>query len=155
MKSKAIGRAVWYLKYRNADDVARPLGDLLAAAAGAAGIAGDVIVPVPLHPSRLRRRGYNQADLIARRISAVSALPCLQALSRTRNTKSQLSTGNRMGRFANMQNAFTVALPDAIRGKHVLLVDDVATTGATLGAAAHALQDAGATRVTALAVARG
>jgi ComF family protein len=154
MQNPLLERAVWYLKYRNARDLADPLGDLMAAAIGRAGIHADIIVPIPLHPSRLRRRGYNQAALLAMRISAVSGLPRIDALARIKKTASQVQTRARQKRIANMANAFK-ADRSVIEGKDVLLIDDVATTGATLEAAIAALRNAGASNITAAVIARG
>jgi len=154
MQNPLLERAVWYLKYRNAQDLADPLGDLMAAAIGRAGIHADIVVPIPLHPSRLRRRGYNQAALLAMRIGAVSGLPCMDALTRIKKTASQVQTRARQKRIVNMTNAFT-ADRSVVEGTDVLLVDDVATTGATLEAAVVALRDAGASNIKAAVIARG
>ncbi|HXK36612.1 MAG TPA: ComF family protein [Candidatus Paceibacterota bacterium] len=155
MKSPLLERAVWYLKYRNAQDLAEPLGDLMAAAVGRAGIHADVIVPIPLHPSRLRRRGYNQAALLAKRVALIAGLPHVDALVRVKKTASQVGTGSRRERMENMANAFEIARSGKVNGKRILLMDDVCTTGATLSAAADALRRAGASRVIGAVVTRG
>lgn len=112
----------------------------------------DCIVPMPLHPARLRERGYNQSLLLARELGAQLELPVLaQACQRTRNTapQSELPWKER-GR--NMRKAF--AASDVVSGKHVAVVDDVMTTGATLNELAQALRRAGATGVSNWVVAR-
>jgi ComF family protein len=115
----------------------------------------DLIMPVPLHPKRLWKRRYNQAAILAGRLAAATGLPLdLAALRRTRRTPSQvgLSWDERQ---RNVAAAFAVA-PRAvplIRGKRILLVDDVITTGSTLGACAQMLTEAGAVKVDCLAVA--
>lgn len=112
----------------------------------------DTIVPVPLHWRRLIGRRYNQSALLAYGMAARLGKPCLpHALKRTRYTKPQM----RMKRAERLKNArHLFAARAALHGKHVLLIDDVITTGATVNACAHALKQAGAASVHALALAR-
>jgi ComF family protein len=112
----------------------------------------DALVPVPLFPKRERERGFNQSVLIARHLAG-DALPIAPGwLARTRDTPPQVGQ-DREARHANVADAFVC--PDAaVRGRHILLIDDVATTGATLDACARALRTAGAASVRALIVAR-
>jgi ComF family protein len=117
---------------------------VLAAAARAPGPAPDLVVPVPLHPRRLRRRGFNPAALLARPLARRSGAACdARALRRLRDTPSQTGLGRRERR-RNLRGAFAAARP---LPACVWLVDDVVTTGATLAAAAAALRRAGARRV--------
>lgn len=137
--------------------LAAPLADwLLAAPAGARiAAAAEMVVPVPLHPLRHLRRGYNQATALARPLARRLGLPCRHPLLRHRSTPPQSRLPRELRR-TNVRGAF-VALPGAARrlgGRRVLLVDDVATTGATLEAAADTLRLAGARSVTALVLAR-
>jgi ComF family protein len=121
-------------------------------AARGAGVAGDVVVPVPLHPARLAERGYNQAALLGAAAAAELGVPLLaRGLARTRDTPQQARL-DRAARRANVAGAFRARA--RLRGKRVVLVDDVATTGSTLAACTRALLDAGAASVTALVVAR-
>lgn len=113
----------------------------------------DRVVPVPLHWRRRLTRGYNQAEQIARPLAARLGLPCASLLSRRRATPPQSLLG-RDDRLANLRKAFRVPRPEKVRGLGILLVDDVATTGATLDAAARALRNAGAAAVTALVAGR-
>lgn len=100
----------------------------------------DAIVPVPLHPEKQRLRGYNQAAQFAKGIATVLGCPYSSDwLLRTIHTDSQTKK-SRLERFDNVEQAFEVANPTALLGKHVLLVDDVITTGATLEACAKQLQ---------------
>ena len=113
-------------------------------------IDADVAVPVPLHPSRRRERGFNQAEDLARHVG----LPVVMALRRVRRTVSQadLPAARRHG---NVKGAFAIRSRDrAISGSVVVLIDDVSTTGATLDACAMALKEAGAREVRALTAAR-
>jgi ComF family protein len=103
----------------------------------------DLIIPVPLHPARLRERGYNQSACIARGVSRISGVPvCEDAAVRTRNTATQTSL-DRLQRRENVAGAFRIRRPEIIRDARVLIVDDVVTTGATVGALALALQQSG------------
>ncbi len=116
----------------------------------------DIIIPVPLHNSRLRRRKYNQAAILARRLAKSQGLQLdTDSLLRRRKTDSQ-GGKSASGRRRNVQGAFTV--PDnrreQIDGKTILLIDDVMTTGATLNACAKTLKRAGAAQVEALCLAR-
>lgn len=92
----------------------------------------DVIIPIPLHPNRLRERGYNQADYIARGISEVTGIEVDTIhVTRVRNTPKQaLQTGEE--RTHNVQHAFAVNHPEQLYGKHILVVDDLITTGETM-----------------------
>jgi len=137
------------LKYRGQAGVGRALGQLYGAELAAAGLAPkfDLIVPVPLHRRKLARRGYNQAEAFATGLAA--ALPCpsaAHALRRTEHTATQTRKG-RTERWQNVATVFEVAQPAAVAGRHVLLVDDVLTTGATLEACGAALLAAGARAV--------
>ncbi len=99
----------------------------------------DMIIPVPLHPSRLKTRGYNQSELIASGISEILQLPLETTLiSRAIDTLSQTHK-SRYERWENVRQIFICENPDAVRNKHVILVDDVITTGATLEACASCL----------------
>ena len=129
------------------------LAELLASAAATAAPSGcDLIVPVPLHSTRRRERGYDQTLLIAHRLAARTALRVQShALARTRATESQARLERGL-RFANTLGAFQ-ARGDDLAGRRVLLLDDVVTTGATLSAAGLAVLDAGADSVSLVAVA--
>jgi ComF family protein len=144
------------LKYEGRRTLARPLGGLMAKY-GAALIEGaDCAVPVPLHRRRLRARGFNQAAELARALG----LPVMHALVRIRATVPQTELPAAR-RHRNVEGAFRVAGPrrfgrrrGVVRGRTILLVDDVCTTGATLEACATVLKAAGAVEVRALTAAR-
>jgi len=149
-----VATALRRLKYQDRSDLARPLGDLLRRAARDAALRADLVVPVPLHPTRLAERGYNQAALLGAAAARELGAPLeARALLRTRPT-SQQARLPRAQRLENVTGAFRVRVPAQVRGRHVVLVDDVATTGATLAACLAALRESGAAAVTALVVAR-
>jgi len=113
-----------------------------------------LIVPVPLHRSRLRQRGFNQAVLLGRTISRHHSLPMLpDALVRTRRTEPQIELSSAERRL-NVKGAFSVGRADSVAGKRILLLDDVMTTGSTMDECAKVLKMAGAKVVVATAIAR-
>lgn len=113
-----------------------------------------LVVPVPLSTRRLRERGFNQSELIARKIAQALHLTCDNTLLlRTRHTVPQTEMSLRRERLFNVRNAFSCITPERVNGRHVILIDDVFTTGATLSECAKVLQSAGAKKVTALVVA--
>jgi ComF family protein len=115
-------------------------------------ITPDLVVPVPLHHTRLRERGFNQALELARTIAPAIGARSHEALLRVRATETQQGL-KRPARRANVRAAFQIAGFD-VRGRSVLLIDDVMTTGATLDSCARVLKRAGAAHVTAAAIAR-
>lgn len=151
-----LARALRRLKYQRRADLARDLAPLFAPAIHASAALADVAIPVPLHWRRRARRGFNQAaDLLAFAGRGL-AIPIDQlSLRRVRSTASQ-SGLSRRERSTNVAAAFAVVRRRhrRIRGRRVLLFDDVMTTGATMAACTRALLDAGATEVIALAAAR-
>jgi len=137
------------LKYQGQRDVGTVLGQLYGAELHTAGYATDfdLIVPVPLHPNKLAKRGYNQAEAFANGLAEGLQLPTSpHALRRNTNTKTQTKK-NRAERWANVASVFEVDDPAKINGLRILLVDDVLTTGATLEACGATLLAAGAAEV--------
>lgn len=102
----------------------------------------DCLVPVPLHRARLIARGYNQSDILARRLKRHTKLPVVRPLVRVRNTEPQTAVHSRAKREANLRDAFGLVAPGAVEGRHVVIVDDIYTTGATAQAVARALKPA-------------
>lgn len=148
----ALARAITRFKYEDCPHLAHPLGQLLLRSVPelrAVGVAR--VVPVPLHPVRLAERGYNPPALLARHVAAALNVPLSPlGLRRVRDTPRQAHLDRRL-RLANVEGAFQPR--QAFSGEHVLLVDDVSTTGSTLRVCAAALRGAGAARVTGLVLA--
>jgi len=113
----------------------------------------DMVVPMPLHWFRRWRRGFNQARLLAGEVARRSGVPVVDAVRRARYTASQASL-SRAGRRRNVRGAFAMRAGIDVRGRRILVVDDVLTTGATANACAAALKRAGARYVAVLALAR-
>jgi ComF family protein len=152
----AVATAIVRMKYASRPDLARPLADLLwrALQPRAGSLVGVVVVPVPLHPTRLAARGFNQSALLARSVARHLGAPFRPlALARVRDTPKQAAL-DRAARLENLAAAFRVREPDAVLERAVLLVDDVRTTGATLDACASVLRRAGARTVATAVVAR-
>ena len=144
------------LKFGGRQDLAKPLGDRMAAMESyAVEIANcQVLIPVPLHPRRLRRRGFNQSELLAKRVACRFDIPVYsRVLFRKKDTPPQSGLTDHQRR-ENVHGAFLVRRPKRVAGKRVLLVDDVLTTGATLNACTLALLSAGAAKVHVLTLAR-
>lgn len=153
-----VQKLIATLKYRGAKDAARHCGDLIMRHLKLARFTPPhdcIMTAVPLHHKRLRERGFNQADCIARTISTACTIPYdAHLLSRTLHTPQQTHLQERKKRLENMQNAFLSKDTYKVRGKTVIIVDDVMTTGATLEACARALRDAGAKKIIAFVVAK-
>lgn len=114
--------------------------------------SADVLVPVPLHFLRQFRRGFNQAEIIARQLSKDSGKPVVRPISRVRHTESQTQL-TRQKRMQNVRDAFRLNHPETIRGKHLVVIDDVMTTGATLQTVARTLRRARPASLSALLLA--
>src|SRR6476659_2856464 len=147
-----LREAVHQLKYRSVRRIAAPLGALMAEHLITQPAAVDAVLAIPLHSARLAERGFNQAEALAREIANLLDLPLLATgLTRIRATEQQAKLDAR-ARADNMRGAF--AWHGAPPPRRLLLVDDVLTTGATMGACAVVLREAGAEAVHGLALAR-
>jgi len=132
-RKSPIQKALHQLKYHNKPEIGLVIGRELGKRMLALGLSGlDGIVPVPLHPSKERLRGYNQSSVFAQGLSEILGIPVLgKSLVRKKMTSTQTDK-KRMERFQNVGDVFVVERPELLKGKHLLLVDDVLTTGATL-----------------------
>ncbi|MEZ4644033.1 MAG: ComF family protein [Chloroflexota bacterium] len=140
-------------KYENIFALAQPLATWMVQAWPSWQNPIDLLIPVPLHQDRQRARGYNQSELLADQLSKHFGIPlATNALHRIRYTQPQVGL-SAVDRHVNMAGAF-VADADLINGKHILLIDDVFTTGATLSAATEILLTAGAQSVSGYCLAR-
>ncbi|HHX73285.1 MAG TPA: ComF family protein [Firmicutes bacterium] len=141
-----VRKAVRRFKYGGRTGLARPFGELMAAqVAKHAWPACDAVVPVPLHPGRLRERGYDQALLLARAVADALQLPVRSCLERCADTASQTTMAARE-RWENVRGVFQL-LPGEVVSGRLLLIDDLLTTGATAHHAAEALLAGGAEAV--------
>jgi len=136
IKSGRVQQLIHQLKYRGNADIGIHMGylhgEILSESEDYR--AADLIIPVPLHPKKEKQRGYNQSDMIAQGLSQSMTIPWQRdIIVRTEYTSSQTNKSN-VERFENVKMAFSVIQPDLIKNKHILLVDDVLTTGATLEA---------------------
>lgn len=152
-------RVLHLLKYHGRKDLGLTMGRFMATDISRSGFFEgiDVIVPIPLHPTRQRERGYNQSEYLAKGISEVTGIP-IDALSVRRCVPTQSQTKKSVyERWENVNGIFHAVDKSRFAGKHVLLVDDVLTTGATIIACADALADIEDVKfsVLTLAVARG
>ncbi len=153
-----IGSIIHTFKYQYAEDIFGVLEQLLVQFLYAhpdifSGV--DSIFPVPLHKKRFAERGFNQATAIAQVVAKEVGIPLVaQVLIRTRDTPHQARL-DRAGRLDNVKNAFELKKPSIVEGKHVLLVDDVLTTGSTIQECARAVLEHGAREVSAFTLARG
>jgi competence protein ComFC len=149
-----IRQAIHELKYRNLRAIAGLFARLLNDYLVTNPVPGEVVVAVPLHPKRLRERGYNQSQLLAQELAKLTKLPLIDdCLIRERHSLPQARTANVVERRSNVANAFSCR-DRRLKGKPVLLIDDVSTSGATLDGCARALKKAGATSVWGLVLAR-
>ena len=141
---------VWRLKFTGAQSAAAEMAGLMMQLSRTA--AHGVLMPVPTATQRVRSRGYDQAVLLTKQLSRLTGLPWLHGVRRISQAH-QVGAG-RQQRLRQLQAAFVVSNPATVRGAHIILVDDVVTTGATLEATAAALRSAGAQRVEAIVFAQ-
>lgn len=147
----AARNAVLSLKFRSGRYLAPLMGELLHGALH--DIQVDLVVPVPLSRDRLRQRGFNQAALLAAQVaSALDTNVAVDVLTRLQRPAQRTLDARR--RLVNLAGAFSCPGPEHVRGKRLLIVDDVVTTGATVSACADTLAEAGASRICVVAFAR-
>ena len=154
-KHSKVQNLIHNLKYNNKTEVGILLGNKLGERLKSSSLYQDIdlIIPVPLHLKKLRIRGYNQSLYIAEGISQILDVPFSEAeVIRSAATESQTKK-SRYNRYENMQDVFKVVKPEQLSGKHILLIDDVITTGATLEACANELLKNGVAKVSIAALA--
>lgn len=156
VKESPIQTAIELLKYKGKKELGRVFGSVLGMPLNRGGFFNDidVLVPVPLHPNKRRKRGYNQSEWIARGVSDVSGLPIntdtlIRIADNTTQTRKHV-----FERWANVTTVFTLSHPSAFEHKHVLLIDDVLTSGSTLEACGQAVLKAEGARVSFLTLAK-
>jgi ComF family protein len=143
-KQSPLQHLVHALKYQDNQDVGLQLGTWMAQHLLASDrfTPMDLLLPMPLYPERLKKRGYNQAEVLCRGMAAVLKVPVrTDIVLRSRPTETQTRKG-RTDRWTNVTGSFELCSPGALEGKHLLLVDDVVTTGATLEACAEVILQA-------------
>lgn len=148
-----LADAIIAFKHGGRAEYGSRLGKLMLSAGEVEIPVVDLVVPVPLHPRRARRRGYNQARLLAGAAARAADAPLRDVLRRERDTGSQRGR-TRAERFAELAGAFRVAAPKRVADRRIWLVDDVVTTGATVQSCAAALRSAGASEISVLSLAR-
>ena len=149
-----IRKAVHDFKYRNVRALAKPLSGLMYRYISNRSLIFDAIIPIPLHSKRLKERGYNQSELLAGNLGKITGVPVIRdGLFRIKYTVPQVKTSSLAERRNNVNGAFSGS-DNAVKGKSILLIDDVATSGLTMNAAAAVLKSSGAGSVWGLTLAR-
>lgn len=143
-KNKIIKKSIHYLKYKNLPQLSHPLGSIILRTLSQhlKNRSDLILCPIPLHNSRLKFRGYNQADLLAQYLHTKLRLPLYLDLQRSRNTPQQMRIQNRQARIQNMDNAFIASQKNNLN-QPILIIDDVTTTLSTIQEAAKALSKQG------------
>lgn len=153
-KGSQYQQLIHHLKYREMKEIGYELGKIMGKElAGSAFATADVVFPLPLHKKKEKQRGYNQSAWIAKGISESLQKPVsFNNLIRAKYTDTQ-TRKTRFERWENVEGIFEVTAPQEIKSKHILLVDDVVTTGSTLEAAVRALNNAGADKTSVVTLA--
>ncbi|WP_294627087.1 ComF family protein [uncultured Bacteroides sp.] len=154
-KGSDFRQILYRLKYGGQKSIGTIMGRYMAAELQESGFFEDidVILPVPLHKKKQRMRGYNQSEWIARGIAAVTGLPIDTAsVVRRKNTETQTRKSS-LERWENVRGIFELRHAESLSGKHILIVDDVLTTGATIGECASCLTDMEGIRISVLTMA--
>jgi len=138
-----VAQIVYKLKYDNRPDIGEDMGRLMANEMEFARYFEDIdmLIPVPLSRKRLRQRGYNQSEQLAQGISDITHIPIANKVLRRKHFQQSQTHLSHWQRQENVKEMFELRDGSSLQGKHVLLIDDVCTTGATLTACANALKD--------------
>jgi ComF family protein len=154
-KASRVQRLMHELKYNNHPEIGYILGKMYASdiSKNANEVDFQLVVPVPLHPAKQKRRGYNQSDGFAQGLAEGWGIDWFPDVLERRVFSETQTKKNRLQRWENVEDIFHVKRKEEIQGKHVLLVDDVVTTGATMEACGHSLWKAGAGQLSIAAIA--
>lgn len=149
-----VAEIIYSLKYRSRPEIGRSLGHIMARQLQASGFFDgiDALVPVPLAPRRRRQRGYNQSEEIARGIAELTALPIYNKVVRRTQFDTSQTRLNPIERRDNVERAFQLADSELPAHRHLLLIDDIVTTGSTLTACARQLLKAKDVKLSVLAI---
>jgi ComF family protein len=154
-KGSRIRNLIHNLKYHGIKEIGSELGKIYGLILKSSGFTTgiDIIIPVPLHPTKKRNRGFNQSEIISEGLAAVSGLAVVtNALIRTTLSATQ-TRRSRYDRWTNVEGIFNIPDPEIIRGRHILLVDDVITTGSTIESCANELLKIEGVKVSVIALA--
>lgn len=153
-KGSRFQRLIHELKYKGRQDIGREMGRLLGIELkGSAFVSADIILPVPLHKRKQRQRGYNQCHPIAEGLSKCLGIPWYSRHIIRPSVSLTQTSRSRIDRWLNVDGIFEILDPEKLSGKHIILVDDVVTTGATLEACATALLSLEKVRISMVTVA--
>lgn len=154
-KGSRIRKIIHSLKYNGIKEIGFEMGKIYAVSLKPSGFFDDIdiIVPVPLHPSKQRKRGFNQSECITSGISEASGVPVENKSLRRISVSDTQTKRSRYERWMNVEGIFDIADPEVFAGKHVLLVDDVITTGSTIESCATELLKIEDVRVSVIALA--
>jgi ComF family protein len=154
-KGSRIRNLIHNLKYKGIKELGYELGRIYGLSLKSSGFTVniDLIIPVPLHPSKKRNRGFNQSELISTGISDATGLPVnINSLARSKVSATQ-TRRSRFERWTNVEGIFRVTDPDILKDRHILLVDDVITTGSTIESCANELLKVEGVKVSVVALA--
>ncbi len=162
-ENETVKKTIWMFKYRGVKDLAKPLSTLIVKRLGNKIThlidncsQTTVIIPIPLSGKKLKKRGYNQAEILGKCLSDKLSIKMENnVLYKIKETISQVEIKDRDKRLKNIQGVFAVKNPEIIKNKIVILVDDITTTGATLNEAGSVLKQAGVSKIIGLTVAKG
>ena len=158
-KNSIIDKAIHNLKYNYIEELAATLANFLALNLTdnhfQKSLPEALLIPIPLHEKRYLERGFNQSELIAETLARLWDCQTRSDLLRRKKHTSQQALLNREARLENMKQAFDCVEPDAVKNRHIILIDDVLTSGATMSEAARELKKSGARQVCAVVLAHG
>jgi ComF family protein len=156
MKESSLQTTIEFLKYKGKKELGKVLGSMVGLSLQQGGFFNDIdlLVPVPLHPKRFKKRGYNQTEWIAKGVSDVSGLP-IDTKTLLRVTDNSTQTRKHVfERWENVSSIFTLKTHETFKNKHILLIDDVLTSGSTLEACGRTVLSAAGCRVSFLTLAK-